>query len=522
MSKNPDPYDTTKTDVRRYDDNAQIAQAAVSFIRSLVTSCGLVPRETTGPDLGIDMWIEDPTLRSQDNQYEATRFILAQIKGTVLKQRKRSIRVEKAKKHFNYWLSCAVPVVLIQVKVNRKKGTEEPWHPRGTRAIGVFITKELQPNDSTVSWRRHNNIVEMRPITMRNPQESAKKFNEFIENARTKKFPSWTQALGRTSQELLSAGDHQGALTILASHTHPDAIVLRHKVWRRTVKSKKKWDQKSGERTRELTKIGTAKLPPKTRSQAYRELAYGHIHSGLVCKVDPRKALQRFLTANRKRKQIVEMEKDLNREYSWECANHELYALLMLDWMQRSWPISSRDCAGLARRAEDLWTVAQEDARGRADGIFTAWRTWLFLADVDPLNRNTSLSRAKMAEKHLARLFASRRLTNSATASVDMITAGSHQDFLLMRSYALAMDGERDLEKASILFDAAKRALKGILWYPELEPWIKRVGKFIQEARRERRSNMRGTSATMQRNYRLRLTSRSSRRAPRGANSARG
>jgi hypothetical protein len=103
-----------------------------------------------------------------------------------------------------------------------------------------------------------------------------------------------------------------------------------------------------------------------------------------------------------------------------------------------------------------------------------------------------------------------------------MINPQSYQDFLLMRSYALAMDGERDLEKASILFDAANRALKGILWYPELKPWIKRVGKFISEARHERRSNMRGTSATMQRNYRLRLTSRFSRRAPGGADSARG
>jgi hypothetical protein len=497
MSKNRNPRDIAKTDVRRYDDNAQIAQAAVSFIRSLVTSCGLVPREITGPDLGIDMLIEDPTLRGQDNQDEAARFILAQIKGTVQEQWKYSIRVEKAREHFKYWRSCAIPVVLIQVKVNCKEDTKEPWYPHGTCAIGVFITKELKRKKSTVSWRDCGNIVEMHPITMKNPKKSAKMFHEFIENTRTKKFPSWTQALERAIEELLNAGDHRGALTLLAPHTHPDAIVLSQKVWRRTVNSKKKWDQKSRERTRKLTKIGTdKKFSRETRSKAYRELAYGNIHSGLKCGISKGLALKRFTTANKKRINIVKMDKHLKHEELWECLNHGLYADLMLDWMQRSWPVPFRDIAGLARRASNLFACAKEDHFARADGLFTAWRTWLFLADGDVRRQEKWLSYARDAERLLGELFAKRgsphvrqRLRqhggNSAGRIVsreNMLNPQSYADFLLMKSFAHVIAGHH--EKASTLFGAAERALHGFMWYPELEPWLKRVGARIKSCAR--------------------------------------
>ena len=461
-----------------YSRQHKIGAAAVSFVREMITGCGMISREFSGPDIGVDLMIErDPA--------DGPGYVLLQIKGRTTKWKEGTIN-DVDDVHLKYWASLKLPFLVVQVHVRE---TGRAWF--GVAAQGVFIGDGLIPLATVLRW--NDNAVSLNVPEKSDSEKRAQIFEAFVTEA-CSRFPDWSPLLSEMVEELLNAARREEADRLLSAHSNDAAKILRHKIARRFTTV---WNAEIRESTKELERL-VEELKKNGRKpglleQSYRELAYGHIHRAIVGGIDEcgtvktgaaivfGEAHGAFCELNNVRKGLVSQHSDLKDRVDWECANHQLLADLALDWLHRTDEcIDATGCDDLGRRAQANFEMASQATGGdRGDAIFTAWRTWLFLSSRDPRlrRRPAHLGGAERCRDRLHEIFSQKGPARSESGTASMLNPLSYADYMLMDAHTHALAGLHD--GAAALFKAAERALRGFLFYPENRIWLGMVRKSI-------------------------------------------
>jgi hypothetical protein len=125
------------------EKTARHERAAVAYAHRLATNAGLVWREITGQDIGIDAILELPYADQDD--YSVRGFALLQVKSRSSAVAAGKLQVVYRKRHHLYWLTQRLPVLLCVVEPSDADRFS-------TGVIGHWIDyKSLKPDEYSIS-----------------------------------------------------------------------------------------------------------------------------------------------------------------------------------------------------------------------------------------------------------------------------------------------------------------------------------------------------------------------------------
>jgi len=125
------------------EKSARHERAAVAYAHRLATNAGLIWREITGQDIGIDAILELPY--SDKDTHSVRGFALLQVKSSADAVVGEELRVTYKKRHHLYWLTQRLPVLLCVVE---PADSEE----FSTATVGHWIDyKALKPEEYSIS-----------------------------------------------------------------------------------------------------------------------------------------------------------------------------------------------------------------------------------------------------------------------------------------------------------------------------------------------------------------------------------
>jgi len=179
------------------EKTAQHERAAVAYAHCLVANAGLMWREMTGQDIGIDAILELPYAESE--AYSVRGFAVVQVKSRSGSVVDGELKMEYRDRHHLYWLTQRLPVLLCVVEPSDADG-----FTTGVRGHWIDY-KSLKAEDCTITKSGERRWTLRVPITSEHVWSAesmeysdwsgeAKSFREWIESV----FVSSAEAIVRT------------------------------------------------------------------------------------------------------------------------------------------------------------------------------------------------------------------------------------------------------------------------------------------------------------------------------------
>jgi hypothetical protein len=184
-------------------------RAAVAYAHRFVTNAGLIWREITGQDIGIDAIIELPY--SDEDKHSVRGFALLQVKSKSDAVIGETLHVTYKKRHHLYWLTQRLPVLLCIVE-------PADSDQLSTGTMGHWIDyKALKPEDYSILPTTENRWTLGTPLTSDSVwspsgelhpdwQSEAKAFRAWFEGALVRYAGTIVSTLCEASDAYLGSG----------------------------------------------------------------------------------------------------------------------------------------------------------------------------------------------------------------------------------------------------------------------------------------------------------------------------
>jgi hypothetical protein len=168
------------------DKGARHERAAVAYARRFDTNAGLIWREITGQDIGIDAIVELPY--SDGEAHSVRGFALLQVKSRANAVFSEELSATYKERHHLYWLTQRLPVLLCVVEPSDSDEFS-------TGRVGHWIDyKSLKPEDYSISTIRDGRWTLRVPLrgscvwSPKDPKQSdwsseAREFRDWFESA---------------------------------------------------------------------------------------------------------------------------------------------------------------------------------------------------------------------------------------------------------------------------------------------------------------------------------------------------
>ena len=457
-----------------------------ALLHRLAAGAGMVFRDISGIDLGIDAQIELFEGR------KAQGSVLLQIKGTAQSRITRSsCRIENVHAPdtvLRYWLSLRAPVVLIQVgleEVSLCPGVPA-YFARWLTAVDVSW-ESLVPKGEVITWKRKAEKDEpkkesrrhvLRLVDLESP-EDVQLFREWLLSVRGRSSsPNLAKLQAKRS---LDAAEFELARSLVRpwhKSKEPWAQIQMCRIARR----EDKWDPCQTEK--ELKSIATGQKGVD-RSDALKEIGYSYLVAATKQQIiDWRDNVS--VSDHSSWKKGVEYLKRWVREPLCEPETEQQ------DQRPRE-RRARRQCQQL-ERAEYLLYAYQvalamnvEGARTELERVVQEWteqtKNLSPQTDIDAV-ANGNLRHALLtndraaAVKWMGKVWA---LFQSEPREAPGVNRRSAQDFagaLLWKAWTLALDEDPGARKT---FEAAETAIGGVLWYPEMMFWVEAARRALPD-----------------------------------------
>ena len=204
------------------EKTARNERAAVAYAHRLVTNAGLMWRELTGQDIGIDAVIELPYADSK--RFGSRGFVLVQIKSRSGAARRDRLSAIYKKRHDLYWLTQRLPVVLCVVEPldSGDFSTAGPGHwidYKSLKPAEFSISKSKDDKRWTLHVQRNSPNVWPQPRgSFKRWEAEARSFQLWVENVVVRPAEAIAAMAEEAATDLLGSGKPEQARTYLHGH----------------------------------------------------------------------------------------------------------------------------------------------------------------------------------------------------------------------------------------------------------------------------------------------------------------